>query len=226
MKDIEGKFVDSPAGRAVRSMWSSLEPLAAESGFVFEDATKGGVAPREHIPSVERVARSHEYGCAGGLSGGGCESDPDVWLDHDVDSSEMAFRMAGDPRLQRGRTAGGPGYLEPVMHVEVETPEEYAGNITAISSLAAWRRDGQSSTAARLFALTSRWLRCLVMPPRCARCPRGARRIRWNSIICGVRGMWRMRLLREACEELINLHGSHLATMCLDYRDREFMPVT
>lgn len=82
VKDIEGKFVRQSGGKGQYGhVVLSLEPLAAGSGFVFEDATKGGVVPREYIPSVEKgFARSHEYGCAGGLSGGGCESDPDVWF--------------------------------------------------------------------------------------------------------------------------------------------------
>ena len=81
VKDIEGKFVRQSGGKGQYGhVVLSLEPLAAGSGFVFEDATKGGVVPREYIPSVEKGLRSHEYGCAGGLSGGGCESDPDVWF--------------------------------------------------------------------------------------------------------------------------------------------------
>ena len=90
---------------------------------------------------------------------------------HDVDSSEMAFRMAAILGFKEGARRADPVILEPVMHVEVETPEEYAGNIMGDLSSRRGLQGWQSSTAARLFALTSRWLRCLVMPPRCARCP-------------------------------------------------------
>lgn len=82
VKDIEGKFVRQSGGKGQYGhVVLSLEPLAAGSGFVFEDATKGGGgAAGVHPVGGKRVARSHEYGCAGGLFGGGCESDPDVWF--------------------------------------------------------------------------------------------------------------------------------------------------
>ena len=81
VKDIEGKFVRQSGGKGQYGhVVLSLEPLAAGSGFVFEDATKGGWCRGSTSRRWKRVARSHEYGCAGGLSGGGCESDPDVWF--------------------------------------------------------------------------------------------------------------------------------------------------
>ena len=101
-----------------------------EGGFVFEDATKGGVVPREYIPSVEKGLRE---AMGTGVLAGYPVVDIKAILTfgsyHDVDSSEMAFRMAAIFGFKEGARRADPVILEPVMHVEVETPEEYAGNI-------------------------------------------------------------------------------------------------
>ncbi len=108
----------------------TLEPLEPGSGFVFEDATKGGVVPREYIPSVEKGLRE---AMGTGVLAGYPVVDVKATLTfgsyHDVDSSEMAFRMAAIFGFREGARKADPVILEPVMHVEVETPEEYAGNI-------------------------------------------------------------------------------------------------
>ncbi|MBT1865555.1 elongation factor G [Enterobacter asburiae] len=131
VKDIEGKFVRQSGGKGQYGhVVLSLEPLEPGSGFKFEDATKGGVVPREYIPSVEKGLRE-------AMNSGVLASYPVVDVKatltfgsyHDVDSSEMAFRMAAILGFKEGARRADPVILEPIMHVEVETPEEYAGNI-------------------------------------------------------------------------------------------------
>lgn len=131
VKDIEGKFVRQTGGKGQYGhVVLSLEPLAAGSGFVFEDATKGGVVPREYIPSVEKGLReAMNTGVLAGYPVVDVKATLTFGSYHDVDSSEMAFRMAAILGFKEGARRADPVILEPVMHVEVETPEEYAGNI-------------------------------------------------------------------------------------------------
>ncbi|MDU6107932.1 MAG: GTP-binding protein [Klebsiella pneumoniae] len=129
--DVEGKFVRQSGGKGQYGhVVLTLEPLEPGSGFVFEDATKGGVVPREYIPSVEKGLRE---AMGTGVLAGYPVVDVKATLTfgsyHDVDSSEMAFRMAAIFGFREGARKADPVILEPMMHVEVETPEEYAGNI-------------------------------------------------------------------------------------------------
>lgn len=131
VKEVEGKFVRQSGGKGQYGhVVLTLEPLVPGSGFVFEDATKGGVVPREYIPSVEKGLRE---AMGTGVLAGYPVVDVKATLTfgsyHDVDSSEMAFRMAAIFGFKEGARRADPVILEPVMHVEVETPEEYAGNI-------------------------------------------------------------------------------------------------
>ena len=131
VKDIEGKFVRQSGGKGQYGhVVLSLEPLAAGSGFVFEDATKSGVVPREYIPSVEKGLReAMNTGVLAGYPVVDVKATLTFGSYHDVDSSEMAFRMAAILGFKECARRADPVILEPVMHVEVETPEEYAGNI-------------------------------------------------------------------------------------------------
>jgi len=131
VKEVEGKFVRQSGGKGQYGhVVLTLEPQEAGKGFVFEDATKGGVVPREYIPSVEKGIRE---ALNNGVLAGYPVVDVKVTLTfgsyHDVDSSEMAFRMAAIFGFKEGAKRADPAILEPMMHVEVETPEEYAGNI-------------------------------------------------------------------------------------------------
>lgn len=131
VKDIEGKFVRQSGGKGQYGhVVLSLEPLEPGSGFKFEDATKGGVVPREYIPSVEKGLReAMNTGVLAGYPVVDVKATLTFGSYHDVDSSEMAFRMAAILGFKEGARRADPAILEPVMHVEVETPEEYAGNI-------------------------------------------------------------------------------------------------
>ena len=131
VKDIEGKFVRQSGGKGQYGhVVLSLEPLEPGSGFTFEDATKGGVVPREYIPSVEKGLReAMNSGVLAGYPVVDVKATLTFGSYHDVDSSEMAFRMAAILGFKEGARRADPAILEPIMHVEVETPEEYAGNI-------------------------------------------------------------------------------------------------
>ncbi|HAS1950466.1 TPA: elongation factor G [Enterobacter asburiae] len=131
VKDIEGKFVRQSGGKGQYGhVVLSLEPLEPGSGFKFEDAAKGGVVPREYIPSVEKGLReAMNSGVLAGYPVVDVKATLTFGSYHDVDSSEMAFRMAAILGFKEGARRADPVILEPIMHVEVETPEEYAGNI-------------------------------------------------------------------------------------------------
>ena len=131
VKDIEGKFVRQSGGKGQYGhVVLSLEPTEPGSGFTFEDATKGGVVPREYIPSVEKGLREAMHrGVLAGYPVVDVKATLTFGSYHDVDSSEMAFRMAAILGFKEGARRADPVILEPIMHVEVETPEEYAGNI-------------------------------------------------------------------------------------------------
>ena len=129
--EIEGKFVKQSGGRGQYGhVVLKLEPLEAGGGFEFVDAIKGGVVPREFIPAVEKGIRET-------LSAGVVAGYPVVDVKatlffgsyHDVDSNENAFKMAGSIAFKEGMRRASPTLLEPIMAVEVETPEDYAGNV-------------------------------------------------------------------------------------------------
>jgi elongation factor G len=128
---IEGRFIRQSGGRGQYGhVWLEIEPLDRGSGFVFEDRVVGGVVPREYIPAVETGVRE-------AMESGGDSGNPIVDLRvalvdgsyHEVDSSEMAFKIAGSMALREGVRRGKPVILEPFMKVEVRTPEEFMGDV-------------------------------------------------------------------------------------------------
>ena len=131
VKDVEGKFVRQSGGKGQYGhVVLTLEPQEPGKGFVFEDATKGGVVPREYIPSVEKGLReAMNTGVLAGYPVVDIKATLTFGSYHDVDSSEMAFRMAAIFGFKDAVRKADPAILEPIMHVEVETPEDYAGNI-------------------------------------------------------------------------------------------------
>ncbi|OQP32785.1 elongation factor G [Pantoea latae] len=130
-RDVEGKFVRQSGGKGQYGhVVLTLEPLAPGGGFVFEDATKGGVVPREYIPSVEKgIREALNTGVIAGYPIVDVKATLTFGSYHDVDSSEMAFRMAAILGFRAAAKLAEPVLLEPVMKVEVESPEEYAGGI-------------------------------------------------------------------------------------------------
>ncbi|MGB5439412.1 MAG: elongation factor G [Gammaproteobacteria bacterium] len=127
----EGKFVRQSGGRGQYGhVWLRIEPQPAGDGYVFENAIVGGAVPREYISSVDKGVQEQ---MKNGVIGGYPVVDVKVTLYdgsyHDVDSSEMAFKIAGSMAFRSGALKAGPVLLEPVMKVEVVTPEEYLGDV-------------------------------------------------------------------------------------------------
>jgi len=127
----EGKFVRQSGGRGMYGhVWLKLEPLAGGSGYEFENAVVGGVVPREYINAVDKgIQEQLENGVISGFP----LVDIKVTLFdgsyHDVDSNEMAFKLAGSMALREGAQEADPVLLEPLMKVEVVTPEDYMGDV-------------------------------------------------------------------------------------------------
>ena len=130
-KDVEGKFVRQSGGKGQYGhVVLTLEPQEAGKGFAFEDATKGGVVPREYIPSVEKgIREAMNNGILAGYPLVDIKATLTFGSYHEVDSSELAFRMAAIFGFKEAARQAKPVILEPVMKVEVETPEDYAGNV-------------------------------------------------------------------------------------------------
>ena len=131
IEDSEGKFVRQSGGKGQYGhVVFKIEPNEAGKGFEFVDAIKGGVVPREYIPAVQKGV---EEALNSGVLAGYPVVDVKVTLHfgsyHDVDSSEQAFKMAAIFGFKEGCRKANPVILEPMMAVEVETPEDYAGNV-------------------------------------------------------------------------------------------------
>lgn len=131
VSDVEGKFVRQSGGKGQYGhVVFSLEPQEAGKGFEFVDAIKGGVVPREYIPAVEKgVVEALNTGVLAGYPVVDVKVTLTFGSYHDVDSSEQAFKMAAIFGFKEAARKANPVILEPMMAVEVETPEDYAGNV-------------------------------------------------------------------------------------------------
>ncbi len=129
--DVEGKFVRQSGGKGQYGhVVFTLEPQEAGKGFEFVDAIKGGVVPREYIPAVEKgVVEALNSGVLAGYPVVDVKVTLTFGSYHDVDSSEQAFKMAAIFGFKEAAKKANPVILEPMMAVEVETPEDYAGNV-------------------------------------------------------------------------------------------------
>ncbi len=129
--EAEGKFVRQSGGRGQYGhVWLRLEPLERGAGVEFDEAIVGGVVPREFIPAVEKGVREQ---LESGVVAGYPVVDIKVTLFdgsyHDVDSSEMAFKIAGSMAVRNGTMEADPILLEPMMNIEIVTPEEFMGDV-------------------------------------------------------------------------------------------------
>ncbi len=129
--EAEGKFVRQSGGKGQYGhVVFKIEPNEAGKGFEFVDAIKGGVVPREYIPAVEKgVIEALNTGVLAGYPVVDVKVTLHFGSYHDVDSSEQAFKMAAIFGFKEGCKKAQPVILEPMMSVEVETPEDYAGNV-------------------------------------------------------------------------------------------------
>jgi elongation factor G len=128
--EAEGKFVRQTGGRGQYGhVWLKIEPIDGE-GFEFVDEIVGGVVPREYIGAVEKgVQEQMANGVVAGYPLQGIKATLYDGSYHDVDSSEVAFKVAGSMALRAGALDASPVLLEPIMNVEVVTPEDYYGDI-------------------------------------------------------------------------------------------------
>lgn len=127
----EGKYIRQTGGRGQYGhVWLRIEPLPENGGYEFVNGVVGGVVPREYIPAVDKGVQEQ---LQNGILAGYPVVDVKVTLFdgsyHDVDSSEMAFKIAGSMCFKEGCRKANPSLLEPIMGVEVETPEEYMGDV-------------------------------------------------------------------------------------------------
>src|SRR5216110_3218721 len=129
--EVEGKFIKQSGGRGQYGhVWLKMEPNEAGKGYEFVDAVKGGSVPREFIPAVQKgLIETLPNGVLAGFP----VVDVKVTLfdgsSHDVDSNENAFKMAASMAFKDGMRKASPALLEPVMAVEVETPEDFMSNV-------------------------------------------------------------------------------------------------
>ncbi|HEX5458789.1 MAG TPA: elongation factor G [Steroidobacteraceae bacterium] len=129
--ESEGKFVRQSGGRGQYGhVWLKLEPNEVGKGYTFVNGIVGGTIPREYIPAVDKGIQE---ACQTGVIAGYPVVDVKITLFdgsyHDVDSSEMAFKIAGSMGFKEGFRRAKPVLLEPIMRVEVVTPEEYSGDV-------------------------------------------------------------------------------------------------
>jgi elongation factor G len=127
----EGKFVRQSGGRGQYGhVWLRLEPREAGTGYEFVNGVIGGVVPKEYIPAVDKGVREQMLnGVVAGYPVVDCKVTLFDGSYHDVDSSEIAFKIAGSMAFREGAQKAKPVLLEPMMKVEVVTPEDYMGDV-------------------------------------------------------------------------------------------------
>lgn len=144
---VEGKFIRQSGGRGQYGhVWIQFEPLEAGKGFEFENKIVGGVVPREYIPAVQAgIEESMQNGLIAGYPAIDIKARIVDGSYHDVDSSEMAFKIAGSMALKAAKAKCDPVILEPIMKVEVTVPEEYMGDVMGDLNSRRGRIEGMES---------------------------------------------------------------------------------
>lgn len=129
--EAEGKYIKQSGGRGQYGhCWLRLEPLERGKGFEFDDEIKGGLIPREYIPAIEKgVKEAMDNGVLAGYQVVDIKSVVYDGSYHEVDSSEAAFKIAGSMAFKEAFRRAKPVILEPIMKVEVITPEQYMGDV-------------------------------------------------------------------------------------------------
>jgi len=129
--EVEGKYIKQSGGRGQYGhCWIRFEPLERGKGYTFEDDVVGGTIPKEFIPAIEKgLAEAKNTGVLGGYPAVDFKAVVYDGSYHDVDSSELAFKVAASLAFKSGMAKASPVLLEPIMKVEVETPEDYMGEV-------------------------------------------------------------------------------------------------
>ncbi|GAC41071.1 elongation factor G [Paenibacillus popilliae] len=146
---VEGKFVRQSGGRGQYGhVWIEFEPQEPGAGFTFENKIVGGVVPREYIAPVQAgIEEAMQNGILAGYPMVDIKARIVDGSYHDVDSSEMAFKIAGSMALKAAKDKCNPVLLEPVMKVEVTVPEEYMGDVMGMLNSRRGRIEGMDSRA-------------------------------------------------------------------------------
>lgn len=146
---IEGKFVRQSGGKGQYGhVWLTLEPLERGQGYIFENKVVGGAVPREYIPAVDNgIQEAMQNGVLAGYPLIDVKATIIDGSYHDVDSSEMAFKIAGSMALKAGALRANPQILEPIMKVEITVPEEYMGDIMGDVNSRRGRIEGMDARA-------------------------------------------------------------------------------
>lgn len=149
--DAEGKFIRQSGGRGQYGhVWIKMEPLERGAGFKFVNSIVGGVVPREFVPAIEKgVRESLLNGILGGYPVVDCQVTVYDGSYHDVDSSEIAFKVAASMAFRSAMAKASPVLLEPIMKVVVDTPEEYMGDVMGDLNARRGRIMGMESTATK-----------------------------------------------------------------------------
>lgn len=144
---VEGKFIRQSGGRGQYGhVWITFEPLEPGTGFQFENKIVGGVVPREYIPAVQAgIEESMKNGVLAGYPLVDIKATIFDGSYHDVDSSEMAFKIAGSMALKAAKDKCNPVILEPIMKVEVNVPEDYMGDVMGDLNSRRGRIEGMES---------------------------------------------------------------------------------
>ena len=147
--EAEGKFVRQSGGRGQYGhCWLKLEPQEPGAGFTFENKIVGGVVPREYIQPIENgVKEAMENGVVAGYPMVDIKVTVFDGSYHDVDSSEMAFKIAGSMGFKAGAAKAQPALLEPYMKVEVIVPEDYMGDVIGDLNSRRGRIEGMEARA-------------------------------------------------------------------------------
>jgi elongation factor G len=129
--DAEGKFIRQSGGRGQYGhVWIHMEPVERGKGYTFENKIVGGVVPREYVPAIEKgLDEAKNTGILGGFPVVDFKVNVYDGSYHEVDSSEIAFKVAAQMAFKAAMAKADPVLLEPIMKVEVETPDEYMGDV-------------------------------------------------------------------------------------------------
>lgn len=144
---VEGKYIQQSGGRGQYGhVWIEFEPLEEGAGFEFVNKIVGGVVPKEYIPAVQKgIEEAMQNGVLAGYPLVDLRATIYDGSYHDVDSSEMAFKIAGSRALKAAKEKSNPVLLEPVMKVEVTVPEEYMGDVMGDINSRRGRVEGMDS---------------------------------------------------------------------------------
>ncbi|MFS8610901.1 MAG: elongation factor G [Planifilum fulgidum] len=144
---VEGKYIRQTGGRGQYGhVWIEFEPLPEGSGFEFENKIVGGVVPKEYVPAVQAgIEEAMQNGVLAGYPMTDIKATLFDGSYHEVDSSEMAFKIAGSLALKAAKDKCDPVLLEPIMKVEVTVPEEYMGDIIGDINSRRGRVEGMDS---------------------------------------------------------------------------------